>query len=221
MRLILIDNYDSFTYNLYQQICRLGGLRSASQDFALDVDVRKHDEISINDVRDYDAIVISPGPKKPSDSGISREVIAKFYDKKPILGVCLGHQCIGEVFGAKTIRAQKVMHGKTSSISHNGRGVFKGIKSPFKAARYHSLIIDRVPDEFELTAWTGEKIIMGITHEKHPVYGVQFHPESFLTNNEFSSGKQLDLKGRRSKTPSAPGDKLISNFLNEIASRKN
>ncbi|OGJ48113.1 anthranilate/aminodeoxychorismate synthase component II [Candidatus Peregrinibacteria bacterium RIFOXYB12_FULL_41_12] len=190
MRLLLIDNYDSFTYNLYQQICRLGA----------SVDVRKHDEISLSAVRDYDAIVISPGPKKPSDSGISCEVIAKFYDKKPILGVCLGHQCIGEVFGSKTVHAPKVMHGKTSSIFHNGHGIFHGVTNPFKAARYHSLVIDRVPEEFELTAWTRDKITMGIAHKKYPVHGVQFHPESFLTDS---------------------GDKIIRNFLHEIARNEN
>lgn len=185
MRILLIDNYDSFTYNLYQQICRLGG----------DATVRKHDDISFGEVRNHDAIVISPGPKKPSDSGFSCEVISAFYKSKPILGVCLGHQCIGEVFGAKTVRAPKVMHGKTSSVFHNGNGIFKGIKNPFKAARYHSLVIDRVPEEFSLTAWTRDKTIMGIEHDQYPVFGVQFHPESFLTES---------------------GDKLIRNFLNEV-----
>lgn len=155
----------------------------------------KNDEISVNDARKFDAIVVSPGPGSPKDSGISREVVSAFYDKKPILGVCLGHQCIGEVFGAKTVHAPKVMHGKTSSIFHNGRGLFKGVANPFKVARYHSLVIDSVPDEFELTAWTRDKILMGIQHKKYPVHGVQFHPESFLT---------------------VSGDKIIKNFLHEI-----
>ncbi|HAU39971.1 MAG: glutamine amidotransferase of anthranilate synthase, anthranilate synthase component II [Candidatus Peregrinibacteria bacterium GW2011_GWF2_43_17] len=195
MKIILIDNYDSFTFNLYQQIMRLGG----------DVDVKKYDEISVRDIDTYDAIVISPGPKKPSDYPICLEVIAKFYEKKPVLGVCLGHQSICEVFGAKTVRADKVMHGKTSTVHHSGERIFRGIKNPFRAARYHSLVTDRVPDEFDLTAWSfapqnklilrGDKIIMGVAHEKYPVYGVQFHPESFLTER---------------------ADKIIRNFLNEI-----
>jgi len=186
MKILLIDNYDSFTFNLYQQICRLGA----------DVCVLKNDEAHISDVSKYDAVVISPGPKNPSDSGISCEIISKFKNKKTILGVCLGHQCIGEVFGAKTIHAKKVMHGKTSSVFHNGDRLFAGMKSPFKAARYHSLMLDRVPDEFDLTAWTSGKTIMGIAHREYPIYGVQFHPESFLTEN---------------------GDIIIRNFLDEVA----
>ncbi len=182
MKILLIDNYDSFTFNLYQQIERLGG----------DVDVRKHDKISVSDADSYDAIVISPGPKNPSDSGVCCDVIREFYDKKPILGVCLGHQCIGEVFGSKTIRAPKVMHGKTTDIEHKGLGIFRNAKNPMKVARYHSLVIDRVPDEFELTAWTPDKIIMGMRHKELPVFGVQFHPESFLTEG---------------------GDVIITNFL--------
>lgn len=178
MKILLIDNYDSFTFNLYQQIERLGGR----------VDVRKHDEACEPDK--YDAIVISPGPKAPRDAGISCDIIREFYGKKPILGVCLGHQCIGEVFGAKTIHAPQVMHGKTSDIEHTGKGLFAGAPEPFRVARYHSLIVDRVPDEFELTAWTRcqsaseakhHNIIMAISHVSAPTFGVQFHPESFLT----------------------------------------
>lgn len=192
MKILLVDNYDSFTYNLYQQICRIG---------EIEVTVKKHDEISLAEAGKFDAIVISPGPKKPRDSGISCELISKFYDKKPILGVCLGHQCLGEVFGSKTVHAPKVMHGKTSQIFHdpaeskNQKNIFYGMPCPFKAARYHSLVLDRVPKNFKLTAWTSVKIIMGIEHEKFPVYGVQFHPESFLTEH---------------------GDRLISNFLKTI-----
>jgi len=183
MRILLIDNYDSFTFNLYQQIERLGG----------NTDVRKHDQVSPEDASSYEAIVISPGPKNPSDSGVCCDMIREFYDKKPILGVCLGHQCIGEVFGSKTVRTPKVMHGKTSEIKHDGDGLFRNAKNPMKAARYHSLMIDRVPDEFELTAWTADNIVMGIRHKEFPVFGVQFHPESFLTEG---------------------GDILITNFLN-------
>lgn len=182
MDILLIDNYDSFTFNLYQQIERLGS----------HVSVKKHDEISITDVRPYDAIVISPGPKDPSSAGISCDCVREFYDKKPILGVCLGHQCIGEVFGAKTARAPQVMHGKTTDIIHNDAGIFRMAKNPLKVARYHSLVIDRVPEDFQLTAWTPDGVIMGIRHQRFPVFGVQFHPESFLTEG---------------------GDTLITNFL--------
>jgi len=181
MKILLIDNYDSFTFNLYQQIERLGG----------DVDVRKHDEEV--DASPYDAIVISPGPKTPRDAGISCDVIREFHGKKPLLGVCLGHQCMGEVFGARTVRAPKVMHGKTSEIAHEGRGIFAGAPNPFKVARYHSLVVNRVPEEFELTAWTDDDVIMAMQHCDAPTFGVQFHPESFLTEG---------------------GDILITNFLN-------
>jgi len=184
MRLLLLDNYDSFTYNLYQQLERLGAK----------VVVKKNDEITIEQIKrdGYDAIVISPGPKRPKDSGISCEVVREFYKTKPILGVCLGHQCIGEVFGANVVRAQLVMHGKVSEIEHEGIGIFRNAKNPFNAARYHSLVLDRTPNDFIQTAWTRDGIIMGIQHKKYPVFGVQFHPESFLTQG---------------------GDILIRNFL--------
>ncbi len=181
MKILLIDNYDSFTFNLYQQIERLGA----------NVTVKKHD--NVGDVNPYDAIVISPGPKTPTEAGDSCQVIREFYDKKPILGVCLGHQCIGEVFGSKTVRAPQVMHGKTSDLQHDEKGIFAGVTHPFKVARYHSLVVDEVPKDFQLTAWTEDNIIMGMQHREYPVFGVQFHPESFLTYE---------------------GDKLITNFLN-------
>lgn len=183
MKLLLIDNYDSFTFNLYQQIERLGG----------SVKVYKHDEIVLSQVQRFDAIVISPGPKNPKDARISCEVIRKYYKAKPILGVCLGHQCIAKVFGSKIVRTSKVMHGKTSSIFHTGTGIFSGVSNPFKAARYHSLIVNKVPQQFKLIAWTDNKIIMAVQHKIYPIFGVQFHPESFLTSG---------------------GDTLISNFLN-------
>ncbi|TAL15024.1 aminodeoxychorismate/anthranilate synthase component II [Patescibacteria group bacterium] len=173
--ILLIDNYDSFTYNLYQQIASLG----------YDVVVAKHDEISIDEVEKMQPthIVISPGPKTPQDSGVSMDVIRKFHKTTPILGVCLGHQCIGEVFGAKTIRAKEIVHGKTGSITHTPEGMFRGVPSPFLAARYHSLMIDKVPDGFTLTAWSDDKTIMGIAHNTYPLFGVQFHPESFMTEH--------------------------------------
>ncbi len=169
VKLLLIDNYDSFTFNLYQQIERLGG----------SVEVYKHDEIILSKVQEFDAIVISPGPKTPKDAGISCEVIKKYYKTKPILGVCLGHQCIAEVFGSKTVRATKVMHGKTSNIIHTRTGIFSGMSNPFKAGRYHSLMVNKVPNQFKLIAWTENNIIMAIQHKIYPIFGVQFHPESF------------------------------------------
>jgi anthranilate synthase/aminodeoxychorismate synthase-like glutamine amidotransferase len=171
--ILLIDNYDSFTYNLYQLIGSLG----------FDVIVKKHDEITVEDVRVLrpEKIVISPGPKRPEDSGISMDVISHFYKTVPILGVCLGHQCIGQLFGVKVIHAKEVLHGKTSEISHDGKGIFEGIKNPFSVARYHSLAIEKVPEEFDLRAWADDKEIMAIQHKKYPLYGIQFHPESFMT----------------------------------------
>ncbi len=185
--ILLIDNYDSFTYNLYQQIASL----------KKKVLVVKNDEISLNKIKKLapEKIVISPGPKTPNDSGISMDVVKKFYKKIPILGVCLGHQCIGQAFGSKIIHAKNVLHGKTSKIFHNKDFLFKKIKNPFLAARYHSLVINEVPKNFTLTAWTTDNEIMGIKHKKYPIFGVQFHPESFLTEE---------------------GDKLMHNFLYEI-----
>src|SRR3989338_4274551 len=186
--ILLIDNYDSFTYNLYQLIGELG----------FDVIVKKHDGISILEIESIkpekivissglfgpgEKIVISPGPKRPEDAGVSMDVIKYFYKTIPILGVCLGHQCIGQLFGVKIIHAKEVLHGKTSEVSHDGRGMFEGIKNPFSVARYHSLAIEKVPEEFDLRAWTEDKEIMAIQHKTYPLYGIQFHPESFMTEN--------------------------------------
>jgi anthranilate synthase component 2 len=171
--ILIIDNYDSFTYNLYQQIESLGEKTI----------IFKHDKITIKEIEKLSPqkIIISPGPKRPEDSGISMEVIKKFYKKIPILGVCLGHQCIGELFGSKIIHAKKILHGKISKIFHSKDILFKNIKTPFNAARYHSLAIDKVPKNFYLTAWTSDKEIMAIKHKKYPLFGIQFHPESFMT----------------------------------------
>lgn len=184
--ILIIDNYDSFTYNLYQQIESLGAKTRVFQ----------HDKITISQIEKLkpSKIIISPGPKRPVDSGISLKAVQKFYTRIPILGVCLGHECIGQIFGSKVVHARKIMHGKTSDIYHNGTKLFSGLKNPFPAARYHSLIIDKVPEEFTLTAWTKNHEIMGIQHQNYPLFGVQFHPESFLTEE---------------------GNKLMANFLHE------
>jgi anthranilate synthase/aminodeoxychorismate synthase-like glutamine amidotransferase len=173
--ILLIDNYDSFTYNLYQLIGELG----------FDVVVKKHDEISIDEIEllKPDKIIISPGPKRPEDAGVSMEVIKHFYKTIPILGVCLGHQCIGQLFGVNVVHAKEVLHGKTSEVSHNGKGVFEGIKNPFEVARYHSLAIEKVPEQFDLRAWTKDEEIMAIQHKEYPLHGIQFHPESFMTED--------------------------------------
>ena len=171
--ILIIDNYDSFTYNLYQQIASLGYPTTVAQ----------HDAIDIKQVKDLRPthIVISPGPKRPQDSGVSLEVIRKFYRHIPMLGVCLGHQCIGEVFGSKTVEAPVIVHGKTDAIHHKKSGLFLNLPNPFMAARYNSLVLDTLPDEFALTAWSDDGSIMAIQHTTYPVYGVQFHPESFMT----------------------------------------
>lgn len=172
--ILLIDNYDSFTYNLYQLISKLGFL----------VVVKKNDEITLKDIEKIKPkkIVISPGPGKPKDAGISIEVINHFYKTVPILGVCLGHQCIGQLFGVKIIHAKEVIHGKTSQITHCEQGMFRDVKNPFFAARYHSLALEEVPEKFDLHAWTDDKEIMAIKHKEYPLYGIQFHPESFMTD---------------------------------------
>lgn len=177
--ILLIDNYDSFTYNLFQQIAAL--------DY--EVTIAKHDQISIDQIKKLapSHIIISPGPKTPQDSGISMDVVRAFYETIPILGVCLGHQCIGEVFGATIVTSKKIMHGKPDSINHSSEGLFKHVPNPFLAARYHSLMINQVPEGFKLTAWSDDKTIMAIQHNTYPVYGVQFHPESFMTEY----GKQI------------------------------
>ncbi len=175
--LLLIDNYDSFTYNLVQ---RLGEI-----DPAIDLEVVRNDRITPDDVeaKAPSHIIISPGPCTPMEAGVSNEIIARFAPRLPILGVCLGHQCIGHVFGAEVVRADRIMHGKTSMVHHDGKGVYRGLPNPFEATRYHSLIIrpGTLPDDFEVVAWTDQDEIMGVRHKHFPLEGVQFHPESFLT----------------------------------------
>jgi anthranilate synthase/aminodeoxychorismate synthase-like glutamine amidotransferase len=173
---LVIDNYDSFTYNLVQYLGELGA----------DVRVMRNDAVTLDDISRSrpDRIVISPGPGRPEDAGVTIEVIRRFGDRVPILGVCLGHQAIGAVFGGSVVRASAPMHGKTSTIEHDGRGVFTGITGPFVAARYHSLVVadDGLPEDLVVTARTREDhTIMGLRHRTHPVHGVQFHPESILT----------------------------------------
>jgi anthranilate synthase/aminodeoxychorismate synthase-like glutamine amidotransferase len=179
--LLVIDNYDSFTYNLVQYLGEMGQ----------EVRVVRNDEIPAAEIAALapSHIVVSPGPCTPNEAGISLEVIKTYAGKIPILGVCLGHQAIGQAFGGKVVRAARVMHGKTSPISHDGQGLFTGLPNPFQATRYHSLLIERasVPDSLDVTAETAEKEIMAVRHKTLPIEGVQFHPESFLT----TSGKDL------------------------------
>jgi anthranilate synthase/aminodeoxychorismate synthase-like glutamine amidotransferase len=179
--LLVIDNYDSFTYNLVQYFGELGA----------DLVVHRNDQITINEIRELapERICVSPGPCTPAEAGISCDVIRTFGGEIPIFGVCLGHQCMGEVYGGDVVRADRLMHGKTSPIFHNGEDLFKGIESPFEATRYHSLIVkrDTLPDCLEITAETAEGEIMGLRHKEKKVYGVQFHPESILT----TSGKTI------------------------------
>jgi len=187
MKILLIDNYDSFTYNLYHYLSSLN----------CKVKVYRNDKITISKIKKdkYNKIVISPGPGNPSQAGNCLKIVKHFYKTIPVLGVCLGHQIIGQVFKSKIIGAKKLMHGKTSLIKHDGKGVFKGIKKKINATRYHSLIIDRktLSKELIITAETKDKIIMGIMHKKYNVHGVQFHPESIKTKE---------------------GMKLLKNFLN-------
>ncbi len=179
--IIVIDNYDSFTYNLVQYLGELG------EELA----VFRNDAISTDEMEEMnpERIIISPGPGRPEDAGISKSVIRRFAERVPILGVCLGHQAIAEVYGAKVVGADSIMHGKVSSIYHKGEGIFSGIPSPFIATRYHSLLADpaTVKDPLEITAWTEEKEVMGLRHMDYPVWGVQFHPESIMT----AEGKKL------------------------------
>ena len=174
---LVIDNYDSFTYNLVQY---LGEMKVHLQ-------VHRNDQISIEQIRAYEPerILISPGPCSPRESGLSNDIIRTFGPQTPTLGVCLGHQCIGHVFGGKVIVNYRMMHGKTSLIKHNGKDLFLGMPNPFAATRYHSLVIERqtIPDCLEITAETEEGEIMGVRHKLHPIWGVQFHPESILTEN--------------------------------------
>ena len=193
--ILMIDNYDSFTYNLVQYLCELGA----------EVEVHRNDAISLDQIaaRRPAAIVVSPGPCTPREAGISVPVIQRFGPTIPLLGVCLGHQSIGAALGATIRRASRIMHGKTSAIHHDGRGVFTDLPTPFEATRYHSLVIDppTVPDCLEVTAWTrdeGDREIMGVRHREWPLEGVQFHPESILTTE---------------------GKRLLANFLERVGDR--
>ena len=178
---LMIDNYDSFTYNLVQYLGELGA----------ELEVHRSRKIGIEELDglEPERVVISPGPCTPREAGISNDTIEHFAGKVPILGVCLGHQCIGDVFGGEVVRADRLMHGKTSMIHHNGIELFKGLDNPFEATRYHSLIVKKetLPDCLEITAWTDQDEIMGIRHKTLPIWGVQFHPESILT----TAGKSL------------------------------
>ena len=180
-RVVVIDNYDSFVYILVQYLGELGA----------DLHIHRHDEITIDEIRELEpsGILISPGPGTPEDAGISMQVIEDLGPTTPVLGVCLGHQCIGQVFGANVGRAPTVMHGKTSTVSHSGEGVFTGLESSLTVTRYHSLIVepDSIPDSLEVTATSEDGVIMGLRHREHPIEGVQFHPESVLTD----SGHQM------------------------------
>jgi len=174
---LVIDNYDSFTYNIVQYL----------GEMQVDLQVRRNDQISIEQIRELrpDRILVSPGPCSPRESGLSNEIIRTFSEKIPTLGVCLGHQCIGHVFGGNVIVNYRMMHGKTSLIRHNGKDLFAGLPNPFAATRYHSLVIERssMPDCLEVTAETEEGEIMGVRHKQFPIWGVQFHPESILTES--------------------------------------
>jgi para-aminobenzoate synthetase component 2 len=173
VRILVVDNYDSFVFNLAQYLAQLGA----------DVAVRRNDEVSADAVTDYDGVLLSPGPGTPADSGVCRQIVAEFGSRIPILGVCLGHQAIAEVYGGVVERAPELLHGKTSVIEHDGEGVFRGIPSPFTATRYHSLAVDprSVPACLQVSARTPSGVIMGLRHRSDPVEGVQFHPESVLT----------------------------------------
>lgn len=185
--ILMIDNYDSFTYNIVQYMGELGSMPK----------VFRNDEITLSEIKKFspEKIVISPGPCTPKEAGISVNIIKEFGKKIPLFGVCLGHQCIGEAFGGRVVRAERLMHGKTSLVYHDKKGIFKNIRSPFEATRYHSLIVERksLPACLQVIAETKEKEIMALKHKKYPVWGVQFHPESILT---------------------VQGKKIIKNFLN-------
>jgi anthranilate synthase/aminodeoxychorismate synthase-like glutamine amidotransferase len=189
--LLMIDNYDSFTYNLYQYLSELGA----------EVEVARNDKISLEEISDMapEGIIISPGPSTPLEAGISNDVIRQFGPTTPTLGVCLGHQCIGDVYGAKVDRAGEIRHGKTSMVSHEGAGVLAGLPNPFQAIRYHSLVVypETIPDDtLEVTAHTDNGLVMGLRHKEYPIEGVQFHPESILTPD---------------------GKHLLQNFLDKVS----
>ena len=186
-KLAMIDNYDSFTYNLVQYLGELG----------VEPVVYRNDEVKVAELAAYDGLVISPGPGTPEDAGISTQAIRELSGKVAILGVCLGHQCLGEAFGGKVVRNEP-SHGKTSWIRHDNSGVLAGVSDPFEATRYHSLIVERasIPDELVITAWTADDTVMGLRHSRHPTYGVQFHPESVLTKE---------------------GKKILANFIRRAA----
>jgi anthranilate synthase component 2 len=175
-RVLMVDNYDSFTFNLVQYLGELGA----------EITVWRNDRFELEDVERLapDAVLVSPGPCTPREAGLSVELIRRFGSSLPILGVCLGHQAIAEAYGGKVVRAGRVMHGKTSAVSHDGTGVFHGLPTPLTATRYHSLIVRDLPEELVVNAWVdegGERVVMGVRHHSHPVWGVQFHPESILT----------------------------------------
>ena len=181
MKVLLLDNYDSFTYNLYQYLGELGA----------EVLVLRNDQLTVDEAlaRGADRIVISPGPGNPDQAGISLELIARVPETVPLLGVCLGHQALGQAFGGKVVRAPTLMHGKTSEVHHDGRALFAGLPQPFTATRYHSLVVarDTIPDCLSVSAWTDDGVVMGLRHKTRPLEGVQFHPESILT----TAGKDL------------------------------
>ena len=191
--ILLIDNYDSFTYNLFQYLSELGA----------EVVTVRNDKITLEDIEDMspEGIIVSPGPSPPLEAGISNDVVRHLGSKIPTLGVCLGHQCVGHVYGAKVDRAGEIRHGKTSMIHHDGKGVFAGLPNPFEAIRYHSLVVypETLPDSLEVTAWTDNGLVMGLRHKEHPVEGVQFHPESIMTPD---------------------GKALLQNFLDRVAAAK-
>jgi len=189
--ILVIDNYDSFTYNLVQYLGELGE----------EVVVRRNDEIDLDGIAALkpDHILISPGPCTPNEAGVSLELIDRFKGEIPILGVCLGHQAIGQAFGGDVVRAERLMHGKTSPIEHDGRTMFEGLPNPFTATRYHSLIVKRetLPDELEVSAQTAEGEIMGLRHKKYPIEGVQFHPESIITEHGLTMLRNFIERTRR------------------------
>jgi anthranilate synthase/aminodeoxychorismate synthase-like glutamine amidotransferase len=195
--ILVIDNYDSFTYNLVQYLGELGA----------EVEVHRNDAIDVAGIarRAPEGILISPGPGTPDEAGITLEVVRQFAGKLPLLGVCLGHQAMGQVFGARVIRAPRLMHGRTSPIEHDGGGVFRGLPSPFRATRYHSLIVERetLSPDVEVSAWTAENEIMGLRHRRFALEGVQFHPESFLTEHGHALLRnfleRLPEQGRRAR----------------------